>query len=122
LQNNKYVMIKIITKLTLNVLTLLIVAYIIPGFDFESVVAVIVAAIVMGAVNTFIKPVLQIIFIPLTIVTFGITAFLINVVLLWMVSFIVPGFTIQNFLTAVIASIAMVLISMFLNKLGEEKI
>ena len=112
---------RLLAKLLLNVFTLLIVAYIIPGFEFSGLWATVVAAVVMGAVNTFIRPVLQILFIPLTIVTLGITAFLINVVLLWGVSFIVPGFTITSFMTAVWASIALTLISLFLHKLGDDR-
>ena len=112
---------KLIIKIALNIFALLIVAYIIPGFNFESFWATIVTAVVIGVVNVYIKPVLQIIFIPLTIVTFGITAFLINVVLLWFVSYLVPGFEIASFTTAAIASIALSLVSMFLHKLSEEK-
>lgn len=112
---------KLIIKLALNVFTLLIVAYLVPGFKFVDIWSAIVAAVVIGVVNTFIRPVLQIIFIPLSIITFGITAFLINVVLLWGVSFIVPGFEIENFLTAVFASIVLSLVTMFLHKLSEEK-
>lgn len=112
---------KLIITLALNIFTLLIVSYIVPGFKFESFWATVVTAVAIGVVNTFIKPVLQIIFIPLTIITFGITAFLINVVLLWGVSFVVPGFIIENFTTAVIASILLSLVSMFLHKLSEEK-
>ncbi len=112
---------KIIIRLTLNVIALMIVAYLVPGFHFIDLSATVVAAVVIGVVNTFIRPVLQIIFIPLSIITLGITAFLINVFLLWGVSFIVPGFEIRSFLTAVIASIALSLVSMFLHKLGEDK-
>ena len=114
-------MVKGIIKLALNIFTLLIVAYLVPGFTFVDFTAVVVAAVVIGVVNTFIRPVLQIIFIPLTIITLGITAFLINVVLLWAVSFIVTGFSIDSFMTAVIASIVLSLVSMFLSKLSEEK-
>lgn len=112
---------KLIITLALNVFSLLVVASVVPGFSFDSLWATVVAAVIIGAINTFIKPILQIIFIPLTIITFGITAFLINVVLLWGVSFIVPGFHIENFLTAAIASIVLSLVSMFLHKLTEEK-
>ncbi|OGM02883.1 hypothetical protein A2115_00125 [Candidatus Woesebacteria bacterium GWA1_41_8] len=114
-------MLKAIIKLALNIFTLLIVAYLVPGFRFVDFWAVVVAAVVIGVVNTFIRPILQIIFIPLTIVTLGITAFLINVVLLWGVSFVVSGFSIDSFMTAVIASIVLALVSMFLNKLSENK-
>ena len=112
---------KLLITLILNFIALLVVSYLIPGFKFESLWSTIVTAIVLGVVNTFIKPVLQIIFIPLSIVTFGITAILINVVLLWGVSFMVPGFEIDNFWTAVIASIVLWLVSMFLHKLADDK-
>ncbi len=112
---------KLLITLVLNVFALLVVSYLVPGFSFDSLWATIVTAIVIGVVNTFIRPVLQIIFIPLTVITFGITAFLINVVLLWGVSFVVPGFEIENFMTAVIASIALSLVSLFLHKLSEER-
>lgn len=114
-------MAKLILKLGLNVFTLLIVSYLVPGFIFDSFWATVVAAVVIGVTNTFIKPILQILFLPLSIVTLGITAFLINVVLLWGVSFVVPGFHILNFMTAVIASIVLTLVTIFLNKLSEQK-
>lgn len=111
---------KLFYKLILNIFALAIVSYLVPGFIFETFWDTVVTAIVIGVVNTFIKPILQIIFLPLSIVTFGITAFLINVVLLWGVSYIVPGFHIENFMTAVIASIFLALISLFLHKLSEK--
>lgn len=112
---------KILIKLALNTFTLLIVSYLVPGFRFVDLWTAIVAAVVIGIVNTFIKPVLQIIALPISIITFGIAAFLINVFLLWGVSFIVPGFEIESFLSAVIASIVLSLVSMFLHKLSEDK-
>ena len=112
---------KLLIKLALNTFTLLIVAYLVPGFYLANLWAGIVAAVVIGIVNTFIKPVLQIVAFPISIITFGIAAFLINVFLLWGVSFIVPGFDIENFFTAVIASIVLSLVSMFLHKLSENK-
>ena len=112
---------KILIKLALNTFTLLIVSYLVPGFNFVDLWTAIVAAVVIGIVNTFIKPVLQIVALPISIITFGIAAFLINVFLLWGVSFIVPGFEIESFLSAVIASIVLSLVSMFLHKLSEDK-
>src|SRR4030042_5107573 len=110
---------KLLIKLLLNIFSLWIVSYLVPGFNFDSTQALIVTAVVVGVVNTFIKPVLQIIFIPISIITFGITAFLINVVLLWGISFIVPGFEIDGFWTAVISSIVLSLVSFFLHKLSQ---
>lgn len=112
---------KTLIKLLLNAFALWIVSYLIPGFYFEGTQALVVTAVVVGIVNTFIKPILQIIFIPISIITFGITAILINVVLLWGVSYLVPGFEIDSFWTAVISSIALMLVSLFLNRLSKGK-
>lgn len=113
-------MVKIMLTLLLNSIALIVVAYIVPGFDFDTYMDAFVAAVVLGVINTFIKPVLQIVFIPLTIITLGLTAFLINVALLWGVSLIVPGFHVDGFITAVIGSIALSLVTMFLQKIGER--
>ena len=110
----------LIIRLAVNAFALWVVAYLVPGVVFESTQALIVTAIVFGIVNTFIRPVLQIIALPISLVTFGVAAFLINVLLLWLVSVIVPGFEIANFLTAVIASIVLAFVSWFLHSLTRH--
>ena len=111
---------KLIGKLLINVVALIVVEYIIPGFVLADLRTTLVAAVVIGVVNTFIRPVLQLIALPISIVTLGISAFLINVCLLWFSAKIVPGFEIDGFLTAAIASIALALVSAFLNRLTKE--
>jgi putative membrane protein len=111
---------RLLTRLVINVFSLMVVAYLIPGFSFSDFRAVIVAAIVIGLVNTYLRPILQIIALPITLVTFGIGAFLVNVFLLWFASVIVPGFEISGFTTAAIASILLTLISWFLHSLAKQ--
>ena len=110
----------IIVRLTINVFTLLVVEYLVPGFQFANLWTAVVAAIAIGIVNTLIKPILQLIALPITLLTFGIFAFLVNVFLLWMTSKFVPGFTIDTFTTAIVASILLSLVSWFLHKLASE--
>lgn len=109
---------KLIIRLAVNVFALLIVEYLVPGFVLTDYKAAIVAAVVIGVVNSFIKPIVQLIALPISIFTFGIAAFLINVFLLWGASMVVPGFEILSFSTAIIASIVLTLISWFLSKLA----
>jgi putative membrane protein len=110
----------LIVRLLINVLALIIVEYLVPGFYLANIWSAIVAAVVIGIVNTLIKPLIQFIALPLSIMTFGIAAFLINVSLLLIVSKIVPGFLISSFATAIIASLVLSLVSWFLNKLARE--
>ena len=109
----------LILQLAINVFALLVVEYLVPGFTLASYQAAIVAAIVIGVINTFIKPIIQLVALPVSLLTFGLAAFLINVVLLWGASYVVPGFEIDTFSTAVIASIVLSLVSWFLHRLSK---
>ena len=77
-----------------------------------------VVSLVLGAVNTFIKPLLVLLTLPLTIVTLGIFILVINGVLVLLVGSIVPGFHVQSFLSAVLFSIVVSIISSLLSKLS----
>jgi len=107
-------------RLAINVFALYIVEYLVPGFRLDNIWAATVAAVVIGIVNTFIRPILQIITLPISIATFGIFALLINVALLYVASLIVPGFEIANFTTAIIASVVLSFVSWFLSRLAKE--
>lgn len=111
---------KLIIRLAVNVFALLVVEYLVPGFVLKDFWTAIVAAIAIGIVNTLIKPVLQLIALPVSVLTLGVSAFLINVFLLWGTSRLVPGFYISNFLTAVVGSIVLSLVTWFLHKLAKE--
>lgn len=111
---------KLLMRLVINVFALYVVEYLVTGFRLENIWAATVAAIVIGIVNTFIRPVLQIITLPISIVTFGLFALFINVGLLYLASFVVPGFEIANFLTAFVASIVLSLVSWFLGHLAKD--
>lgn len=111
---------KFIVRLAINVFALFVVEYLVPGFHLASIWTGVVAAIAIGLVNTIIRPILQLIALPLSILTFGITAFLINVLLLWGTSKIVPGFIIDSFTTALISAVVLSLVSWFLHKLASD--
>jgi putative membrane protein len=111
---------KLILRLAINVAALLVVEYVLPGFHLATIWTAVVAAIVIGVVNTFIRPILQLIALPISILTFGIAALLINVLLLWGTSKIVPGFVIANFWTAFFASILLSLVSWFMHTLASD--
>lgn len=107
-------------RLAINVFALLVVEYVVPGFFLASFWTAVVAAVVIGIVNTFIKPILQLIALPISLLTFGLAAFFINVLLLWGSSMLVPGFMIANFSTALVASLVLALVSWFLHKLASD--
>ena len=111
----------LIGKLVTNIFALLVVEYLVPGFEFTDLRAVVVAAIVIGVVNTFIRPIVQLIALPISILTLGIAAFFVNVLLLMLSAAIVPGFEIDSFLTATVSSLLLTLVITFLHRLTKSK-
>ncbi len=102
-------------------LGLLVVDIVVPGVEIANFPAAIVAAIVIGLINAFIRPVLQVLSLPLTFITLGLFSFILNGLLLWLASVIVPGFTMNGLIAFILAPIVLSFSSTFLNKYFAEK-
>ncbi len=78
------------TGLVLGLLTLL------PAVSFSSWLSLLFAAVVFEILFSVVRPILKLLFLPINIVTLGLFSALINIFLLWLVTYIVPGFVIGN--------------------------
>lgn len=110
---------KLIGYLIINTAALLITAYILPDFVIDSLQTAVIAAVVIGVINTFIKPVLKLITLPITILSLGLFSLVLNVVLLLGAAYITPGFEVNSIMTAIIGSIMLSLVSSFLGLLTK---
>ncbi len=90
---------------------LAVIAHLGMGIQANSTVSIIVAALVLGLVNTFIRPILRLVAIPFTLVTFGLFGWIINGLMLWLVSRLVPGFHVAGFVAAVLGAVVLAAIS-----------
>jgi putative membrane protein len=98
-------------------LALWLTSFIFHGISFSSKKSLLISALLLGFVNAVIRPVVIILTIPLTLVTFGLFLLVINAVMMLLVSALVPGFRISGFWTAFFASIVVTLISIFVSVL-----
>ena len=105
-------MLMLIARWIVNAAALLLVAYIFPGVHVESFVAALIAALVLGLVNAFIRPLLVILTFPVTLITLGLFLFVINALLFWLVAEVVHGFTVNGFWAALVGSILYSLITL----------
>lgn len=96
-------------------MVILTASYILPGVHVENFTAALVTAVVLGIINLFIKPLLLLLTLPITIITFGLFALVLNALMIILASNIVPGFTVDGFWWAVIFSIVLSLINSFVN-------
>lgn len=90
-----YHLMKIIRSLLLTAITIAILAWALPTVSFMDLTTLLLASVVLTLLQAVAKPVLKILFLPINIVTLGLFSWVINVFLLWLATYLVPGFRIQ---------------------------
>lgn len=109
---------KLLVKFVILVISIYIASYIIPGVTISSVSTLLVVSIVLGLINTFVKPILVILTFPLTVVTLGIFLLILNGLLVLLVGNIVPGFHISGLFVAILFSIVVSVVSSLLSRIS----
>ncbi len=106
-----------ITRLLATSLVLLLIAEYLPGFTVEGFYTALVAAVVLGLFNIFLKPILILLTFPITLLSLGLFTFVINAALFWFATTIVEGFQVETFWHALLGSLIVTLTSSLLNKI-----
>lgn len=100
-----------------NAIAILLIAYLLPMVMLaDGPMAALGAAFVLGLVNAVIRPVFILLTLPVTVVTLGFFLLVINGMLLWLVSGIVPGFHVNGFLGALAGSVLISAVSGILTR------
>lgn len=100
----------------------LLIAHFMPGVHVAGFTTALIVAIVLGLLNIFIKPILVILTLPVTIVTLGLFLLVINALIILLCTNIVGGFHVDSFWTALIFSIVLSILQSIMNGiLGEGK-
>jgi len=104
-------MVGFLLRAAITALGLWVASEIFAGLSFDSVSALIVAALLLGVVNAFVRPLAFILTLPLTVLTLGLFLLVLNAAMVGLVARIVPGFEIAGFWTAVGAALVVSLVS-----------
>jgi putative membrane protein len=99
----------------ITALSLWVASGIFSGISFSSKQSLFIAALLLGLANAVVRPIVIVLTIPLTIVTFGFFLLVINALMMLLVSSIVSGFKVSGFWTAFFASIFIALLSFFVS-------
>ncbi|KKR43885.1 MAG: hypothetical protein UU10_C0003G0022 [Parcubacteria group bacterium GW2011_GWF1_40_6] len=111
---------KTLIHFIVSALAILITAYVLPGVYVDGLFAALVLAVILGVINTFIRPVLVVLTLPLSIVTLGLFVLVINALLVMLASYIVPGFTVAGFWYAFLFGIVLAIVSYVLQIFERE--
>ncbi len=106
-----------IARWFLNALALYIVAAIVPGIHLSNFSSALVAVILIGLVNTLIKPVLFLLTLPITLLTLGLFSLVLNALMLMLAGSVIAGFSVSGFGAAFVGSILLSLVTMMFHAL-----
>jgi putative membrane protein len=113
---------RLLVRWLVNAISLMIVAYFLPGLQVRGFVAALIAAAVIGLINATLGTVLKIVTFPITILTLGLFLIVINALMLKIAAAFVPGFYVRDWFTAIVGAILLSLVSSLLHWLvGDER-
>lgn len=113
---------KTIIRILIGALSILVLAYLLPGVSVSGFGAAIVASIIIGLVNGFVKPIVTFFTIPITILTLGLFLFVINACMILLADKLVSGFHVDTFWWALIFSVLLSIVNSMFQNLAEEKL
>ena len=110
----------IIIKWLLSALAVIITAYIVPGILIAGFWSALLVALFLGIVNAVIKPILIVFTLPINILSLGLFTFVINALMVLLTSSMVKGFNVNGFLSALVFSLVLSLVSYVLDSLKSS--
>ena len=109
-----------IPKLLLTSVAILIAGYFLPGIHVDSFWTALVVSLVLSFLNVFLKPLMVLLTIPFTVITFGLFLLVINALIIMIAAYWVHGFKVDGFWWAMLFSIILSVISSLLESLVKH--
>ncbi len=113
-------MMKLIVRWLLLAAALLLVAHLYPGVTVKSFGAAMIAAFVLGLLNTLLRPILVLLTLPVTLITLGLFLFVINALMFYFAASMLDGFHVNGFTAALIGSLIYSLCGMVIDVAMER--
>jgi putative membrane protein len=98
-------------RVVVNALAIVLAASILPGIEVDGIVPALAAAVLLGLVNAFVRPVLLILTLPITLVTLGLFLLVLNGFCFWLVALLVKGFHVAGFGSALLGALVVSVVS-----------
>jgi putative membrane protein len=106
-----------IIRLLINALALWLIAKYVPGFHMGGGIwTPIIAALIFGIVNALVRPIVLLLTLPISILTLGLFAIIVNALMFWLATWITPNFTVSGFVPALIGALIMMVVSLLVSK------
>lgn len=102
-------------------LSLLVVDLVVPGVDLATFPAALIGAVVLGLVNSTVRPVLSLLSLPINFVTLGLFSLVVNGICFWLAAALVPGFSVHGLTAIILGPVVLSLVNTFISKYFAER-
>ena len=109
----------LVINLLINTFAVYIAGNVIPGVSIRGFIPALITSVVLGVLNTFLRPLLLLLTLPINLLTVGLFTFVINVFIVFLTSRLVSGFDVSTFLAGLLFSLLVSIISSFLQMLSK---
>lgn len=116
-----YISPELLYRWIVNALALLVVAFLLSGVIVRGPIPLILAAIVLGLVNAWVRPLVLFLTLPINIVSLGLFTFVVNGLMLLITSALVPGFVVKGFFTAIWAALWLTIVSAIISMVIKKR-
>lgn len=111
----------LVIRILITAILVVLIAHLMPGVAVASFMTSVIVAVVLALLNAFIKPILILLTLPVTLVTFGLFLLVINALMILLCAKIVGGFHVESFWTAVFFSIILSILQSIVYGLSKDK-
>jgi putative membrane protein len=108
---------KFFAKTVATAVAVVVAAYILGGVHVDNTLTALIVAVVLGLLNSFVKPIFIILTIPITIFTLGLFLLVINVIIVKLAASLVAGFAVDGWIPALLFSLVVSIVSSLIEKL-----
>jgi len=108
-------MLEFLAHLIISAALLLLVANFVEGIKIRGWGSAILLALVLGLVNAVIRPIMVVLTLPITILTFGLFLLVVNALMLWLASALVPGTQVQKFSSAFLGALLLAVLNLLVD-------
>jgi len=105
----------LLVRLLITTILVVVIANFLPGISVDSIKTALIVAVVLALLNTFLKPILVFFTLPVTVITLGLFLLVINAVMILICDYLIDGFNVSSFVSALLFSIVLSVCQWLLN-------
>lgn len=118
---SKFIIMSFLGKIVVTFIVVLLGAYFMPGIEVSGIVVALITSVVLTFLNSIVKPILKFLSIPITILTLGLFLLVINAGMILLADFLVPGFYVHSFFSALVFGLILSVVTWLFDKDNKQK-